>query len=434
MAAVAREGRIDLEAVEQVLRAAVLEAGAKVLERLLEPVGVGRRETKVLCPRCGAAMESRGACGKNVLTVLGWVQFSRSRYVCPRCKATRFAGDEALGIVNTSRSPGVQRLEARFGAKETFKEVAEDLRLAAGIEVSAKDAERVAEETGCCVEQWAERERAENRYADPEKIEGPSVKTLYVEFDGTGIPMVAAELAGRKGKQPDGTAKTREVKLGCVFTQTVCDDAGRPIRDPASTTFVGAIENAQHFGWRIYGEARRRGLDRAGQVVTISDGAGWAKNLADTHFPYAEHIVDFYHAAEHVGTLARFLYDRNPKLLETQRERWKTELYEGRVQNIIDQATALLPKPQDEMKDAQKEIAYFAKNKDRMKYDQYRARGLFIGSGVIEAGCKHLIGHRLKQSGMEWTLRGANAIIALRCAILSGRFEDFWEQRIAPAG
>jgi len=432
--AVAREGRVDLEAVEQVLRAAVLEAGARVLEQLLEAVGVGRRVTKASCPRCGAAMESRGVCAKGVVTLLGWVRFARSRYVCPRCKATRFPGDEALGIVKTSRSPGVQRLEARFGAKETFKEVAEDLRLAAGIAVSAKDAERVAEEIGHTVEQWVQRECTEQRRTDPVPSDGPPVETLYVQFDGTGVPMVAAELAGRKGKQPDGTAKTREVKLGCVFTQTACDDAGHPVRDPASTTFVGAIESAEPFGWRIYGEARRRGLDGAGQVVTITDGAEWAKNLAQTHFPNAEHIVDFYHAAEHVARLAKLLYERNPKFLDAQRERWTTDLYEGRVQDVIGQASALLPKPRDAMKDARKEIAYFAKNKDRMKYDRYRARGLFIGSGVIEAGCKHLIGHRLKQSGMEWTVRGANAIIALRCAILSRRFEDFWEQRRASTG
>ncbi|MCX5770514.1 MAG: ISKra4 family transposase [Candidatus Hydrogenedentes bacterium] len=425
---------MDLEAVEQALRTAVLEAGARVLERLLESVGVGRRDTKVFCPRCAAAMESRGTCAKNLLSVLGWVRFSRSRYVCPRCQAARFPGDEALGMVNTSRSPGVQRLEARFGAKETFKEVADDLGLAAGIAVSAKDAERVAEEIGHAVEQWVQRECAEQRRADPVLPDGPPVETLYVEFDGTGIPMVPAELAGRKGKQPDGSAKTREVKLGCVFTQIACDDAGRPIRDPASTTFVGAIESAEQFGWRIYGEARRRGMGGAGQVVTITDGAEWARNLAVTHFPHAEHIVDFYHAAEHVTRLVKLLYERNPKFIDAQRERWTTDLYEGRVQNVIAQASALLPKPRDVMKDARKEIAYLAKNKDRMKYDQYRARRLFIGSGVIEAGCKHLIGHRLKQSGMEWTLRGANAIIALRCTIFSRRFEDFWEQRLAPAG
>jgi hypothetical protein len=429
VSAVAREGRVDLEVVERVLRASALEAVAKVLERLLESVGVGRRETPVLCPRCRAVMESKGVQAKRVLTLLGWVGFSRSRFVCPRCGTAWFPGDEALGVVDTSRSPGVQRLEARFGAKETFKEVAEDLHLAAGIEVSAKDAERVAEKTGEAVEQWTQRERREQRRADEEQTDGPPLETLYVEFDGTGVPFVPKELAGRKGKQPDGSAKTREAKLGCVFTQTVCDGEGRPVRDRASTSFVGAIENADRFGDRLYDEAQRRGLYRARRVVTLSDGAEWAKNLAETHFPKAEHIIDFYHAAEHVARLTKLLYERNPRLLERQLERWTTELYEGCVQTVIDQASALLPKDHNTMKDARKEISYLVKNKDRMKYDQYRAQHLFIGSGIIEAGCKHLIGHRLKQSGMEWTVRGANAIIALRCAILSNRFEDFWQHR-----
>lgn len=429
MAAVVREGRVDLEAVEQALRAAVLEAGAKVLEGLLESVGVGRRETQVLCPRCRGVLESKGVRAKRVLTLLGWIRFARSRFVCPKCGAARFAGDEALGIVETSRSPGVQRLEARFGAKETFKEVAEDLRMAAGLDVSAKDAERVAEKTGEAVEHWTQRERWAQRQAVEEHTDGPALDTFYIEFDGTGVPMVPKDVAGRKGKQPDGSAKTREAKLGCVFTQSLCDDEGRPVRDLASTSFVGAIENAERFGNRLYDEAVRRGLYRARRVVTLSDGAEWAKNLAEEHFPNAKHIIDFYHAAEHVAQLTTLLYQRTPKLLESQRERWTTDLYEGRVQHVIDQASALLPKDTRAMKDARKEIAYLTKNKGWMQYDQYRAQHLFIGSGVIEAGCKHLIGHRLKQSGMEWTVRGANAILALRCAILSGRFEDFWEDR-----
>ena len=136
---------------------------------------------------------------------------------------------------------------------------------------------------------------------------------------------------------------------------------------------------------------------------------------------------------DYLARLAKLLYERNPKLLDAQLERWKTELYEGRVQTVIDQASALLPKDPTSMKDARKEIAYLVKNESRMKYDRYRAQHMFIGSGVIEAGCKHLIGHRLKQSGMEWTVRGANAIIALRCATLSNRFEDFWEQRLDKA-
>ena len=442
MAAVAREGGVDLEAVESALRAAVLEAGARVLEDLLETVGVGRRGTQTRCRRCGGAMESKGVQSKEVVTLLGAVRFARSRFVCSRCGATRFPGDEVLGVADTSRSPGVQRLEARFGAKETFKEVAEDLRVAAGVEVSAKDAERVAEGMGEAVERWTRRERQEHRRAAAQGTEGPPIETLYIEYDGTGVPMVPKEVADRKGKQPDGKAKTREAKLGCVFTQTRCDDEGRPIRDLASTSFVGAIESVEPFGWRVYDEAVRRGLHRARRVVVLSDGAQWAKNLAETHFPRALHIIDYYHAAEHVARLAKLLYERSPQLLESQLDRWKTDLYEGRVQSVIDHASALLPRDANGMKDARKEIAYLAKNIDHMRYDEYRsdirediaAQHLFIGSGVLEAGCKHLVGQRLKHSGMEWTVRGANAIIALRCAILSNRFEDFWQQRFAAPG
>lgn len=433
VAAVAREGRVDLEAVERAIRTAVLAAGAQVLEQLLEPVGLGRREAPVRCPRCGAVMDSRGVCSRQVVTLVGGLTFSRSRFVCAQCGAARFPGDEALGIVDTSRSPGVQRLEARLGAKEAFREVAVDLELAAGLSVSAKDAERVAEALGEQIERWSQHERREQRRPGAPEPEGPPIETLYVEFDGTGVPMVAAQLAGRKGKQPDGTAKTREAKLGCVFTQTGLDEAGRPLRDRNSASFVGAIETADAFGARMYDEAVRRGLYRARRVVTLSDGAEWAKSLADTQFPNALHIIDFYHAAEHIARLAKEFYERSPQVLEATIDRWTEELYEGRVQAIIDQASALLPKDPDAKKDARKEIAYLDKNKDRMKYGEYRAQGLFIGSGVIEAACKHVIGQRLKQSGMFWSLRGANAIIALRCAILSNRFEAFWEYRYARA-
>jgi hypothetical protein len=430
---VEREGRVDLEAVESALRAAVLAVGATVLEQLLAPVGQGRRDTPLPCPRCRTAMKSKGVHAKRILTLVGWIRFDRSRFVCPKCGAVCFPGDEALGVANTSRSPGVQRLEARFGAKETFAEVAEDLRAAAGIGVSAKDAERVAERIGEEIELWMQRQRREQRRDEEAGTAGPPIDTLYVEFDGSGISMTKKELAGRKGKQPDGSAKTREVKLGAVFTQTGVDKEGKPERDWASTSFVGAIESVEPFSARIYDEAVRRGLYRAQRVVTISDGAEWAKNLADTQFPNALHIVDYYHAAEHVARLTKLLYERNPRLIESQIERWKTDLYEGYVQRVIDQASALLPNAPDAMKDARKEIAYLSKNKERMRYGEYRAQGLFIGSGVIEAGCKHVIGQRLKQSGMEWTVRGANAIIALRCATLSNRIEDFWEQRATKA-
>ena len=98
-------------------------------------------------------------------------------------------------------------------------------------------------------------------------------------MDGTGVPMVPSEVEGRKGKQPDGSAKTREVKLGCVFTQTSTDDKGFPVRDPDSSSFIGAIETVDFFSNRIEAEAVRRGLYEAEKVVVLGDGAVWIRQL-----------------------------------------------------------------------------------------------------------------------------------------------------------
>ena len=432
MTAVQRATGVDLEALEGAIREAVLAAGAKVLEVLLRDVGVGRREALVRC-RCGTAMDSSGVKAKTVHTLLGPVRFERSRYACSSCGKTRYPGDEALGVVKTSRSPGLQRQTARLGAKEPFAEVAKDLRQLAGIHLSRKDAERISEAVGEDMEFRDAQERERIRLTEPPAPDGTpkTTHTLYIEYDGTGVPMTKEEVAGRKGKQKDGTAKTREAKLGCVFTQTAFDEKGRPIRDPASTTFTGAIEKAAPFGKRIFAEAVRRGLFEAQRVVVLSDGAEWIKNIAQTHFSNATHIIDLYHARQHLVGLCRLLFDRDLKRLNRYKDRWWDDLDDGNIEKITEEARSFLPRDPNGMKDAQREIRYFEKNKDRMRYATFKAQGFFVGSGVIEAGCKNIVADRLKKSGMEWTVRGANAIIALRCAELSRRTEDYWEQRAA---
>jgi hypothetical protein len=422
---------VDLEALEVAIRAAVHAAGAKVIEALLRDVGVGRREQALRCS-CGAVMDSRGIKTKSIETILGPITFSRSAYQCSQCLATRYPGDEELDVVKTRYSPGVRRLVADFAGDVPFKRVSQQLRSGAALTISRKDCERIAEGVGEQTARWFDEERDRMRHAEPPPPQAEkTIDTLYVEFDGTGVPMVPHEVAGRKGKQDDGTAKTREVKLGCAFTQTAFDDEGRPIRDPASTTFVGAIERAERFGWRIFAEAVRRGLYQAKRVVIITDGAEWIRNIVQTHFPNSTHIIDLYHAREHLVDLCKLLFDRDLKRLNKYKDRWWDDLDEGNVEKIVEEAQSFLPKDQNGMKDARREIGYFETNEERMQYGDYFSQGLFVGSGVIEAGCKSVIGQRLKQSGMEWTVRGANAIAALRCVIQSGRFEDYWEQRAA---
>jgi hypothetical protein len=210
-----------------------------------------------------------------------------------------------------------------------------------------------------------------------------------------------------------GISEGDEVKPGCVFTQTTVDREGRPVRDPDSTSFTGAIETAEEFGRRIYGEAVRRGFYGAQKVVVHGDGAQWIKNLAEMHFPQAIQIVDLYHAKEHVSNLCKILFKDEKRLLRYRRK-WWTYLDEGMSKKIIAEAKRKLSKHEESKKEAMSKLF---QEKQKAQYAKFRAQGFFVGSGVVEAGCKSIIAQRLKRSGMEWTARGANAIISLRCMI-----------------
>lgn len=253
---------------------------------------------------------------------------------------------------------------------------------------------------------------------------------LYIECDGTGVPVTKKETAGRKGKQLDGSAKTREAKLGCVFTQIGTDDAGKPVRVEDSATYTGAIETAEVFGDRLYAEAVRRGLLTASLAVVLGDGALWIWNLAELHFPGAIQILDLYHAREHLYELLKLLFPEGP-VYEARCTEWLEWLEDGEIERIIEAATAQLPMQDGLRKIATTMIGYFTTNASRMRYADFRAKGFFVGSGVIEASCKSIVASRMKKSGARWSVRGANAIIALRCSLASGRFEDYWAGRAA---
>jgi hypothetical protein len=383
----------------------------------------------VICA-CGGKMRSIGLREKRLRTILGEICFNRAGFVCPACGKRRYPADELLGVKGTSFSPGLRRLMARAGQRDTFKEGRDDLREFAEITVTAKDIERVAEGVGEEIETWQEGERG--RIASGERTDRcEEARTLYICYDGTGVPMVPWETEGRKGKQANGSSRTREAKLGCVFTQTTVNEEGYPVRDELSATFVGAIESSHQFGERIYHEALRRGLNAAQRTVVLADGAKYNWEIAALHFPQATQVVDLFHARQHLGQLCSLLIPSDRPKKEHLRERWEKMLDEGKLEDILFQARERMPRSGKRRSLIKKELTYFQNNALRMNYDEFRAQGLFVGSGVVEAGCKTVIGKRLKQSGMEWTVRGANAIIALRCCHLSGRMEEFWEQKAA---
>jgi hypothetical protein len=427
-------GETDLEAWEEAIRTAVLRHGADLLESLLTDAGCGRPKQPLRTPN-GQPMHSIGVRIKTITTLLGEVTLRRSVFADAEGLFTRTPLDESLGVGGTSFSPGVRRFMARAGSRTSFAEASEDLAVYAHLDVTAKQVQRVAEDVGRSVEDWNSRQVAANSPGAAPSLSSPSplpvpVPILYVSFDGTGIPMRKAELLASKGKGADGKAKTREVKLGCVFTQTSTDEEGRPVRDPDSTTYVGAIESSELFGLRIYQEAVRRGCEQAEKIVILTDGARYNKTIASTHFPAATHIIDLYHAREHLTDLAKALDCQKAQLAA-----WNGLLDMGRIEDLVVEARSRidqlsLPPGACDAEDCRKRLGYFQGNAEHMRYAQYRLAGFFVGSGVVEAGCRTVIGQRLKHSGMFWSLRGANAIIASRCCQLSGRFDDFWEDAV----
>jgi hypothetical protein len=425
-----KAGCLDLEAIEMAVRSAMHQAGAAALSELLQLPAPGADQRTIPCS-CGHPAHYRELRSKPVLTAVGKVEVSRPYYLCSHCHTGQFPADIELDIENTEFSPGVRRMQAVVGLEAPFDRGRQQMQLLAGLEVTTKAVERNAEAIGADIATREQEAIQRAMQLDLPMVVGAPIPFLYVQIDGTGVPVVKAETEGRTGKTDGQPAHTREAKLGCVFTQAKWDREGFPIRDPDSTSYTGGIETAEQFGKRIYLEAWKRGWSRAENKAVIGDGAEWIWNIAQQHFPGAIQIVDLYHARQHLWELARKLYPND----EAQQKRWimihQDRLDEGKIEKLVGSLRSIVS-PQPELAEKiRTQAEYFEKNAERMRYPEFRRQHLFVGSGVIEAGCKTVIGSRLKQSGMFWTVRGANAILALRCCQFSGRFEDYWEARRA---
>ena len=414
---------LDLEAVEMAARRQVLRLAARALEQRLNADTSDHAGPEQPCS-CGGSAQYHGRHEKTFESALGPLRLERAYYHCERCESGFCPRDRALGLEGSSLSPGVLRMTASTAALVSFEESSGLLHELAGVEVSAKQVERVAEGLGA--------EIAVDEGKQVEKM-SPVAPTLYLGMDGTGVPMRAPEVAGRPGKQSDGSAKTREAKVVTIWTAESRDKEGKPTRDPGSITYSAAIESAatldtsselSDFAARVLREASRRGFAEATRQVVLGDGSPWIWNTASELFPEATQILDRFHAKEHLSTVGKVIFGDREAGKAWIQQRYD-ELDGGRLSSLVQ---ALHPYAR-QYQEARECIHYLWNNRRRMRYPKFRQQGFCTSTGVVEAGCKVVIGTRLKRAGMHWTVKGANAIIALRCSKLSGRFEDFWERR-----
>ena len=237
--------------------------------------------------------------------------------------------------------------------------------------------------------------------------EPPAAPTMYLGVDGTGVPMRTSEVEGRPGKHSDGSASTREAKLVVIWTAEQFDKDGLPVCDEGSVTYSAAIDSAASrgtdatpaaFTLRLRREAERRGFPDAARRVVLGDGAKWIWCAATEMFPGAIQIVDFFHVSEKMWEVARVLFPADRDSAQAWADARCEELKAGALDGVL----ATLRAHAGHCEEAAKAVQYIATNRERMRYAEFRAQGLQIGSGVVEGGCKTVVG-RLKQSGMHWT-------------------------------
>lgn len=356
--------------------------------------------------------------------IFGHFRLHRDYYHHSGKKQGHHPADAALGL-EVSYTPALAKLLCLEGADEaTYLKAQRHLEQTGGIGVSARQIQRVVQRVGAAAQQW------QQRPAQPSQCERCDGAVIYLSADATGVPMLPKELTGRQGKQADGTAKSRQVYLGCVFTQHETDAQGRPIRDEQSTTYVSSFQSIHDFGPLLRQEGLRRGMGTAAKMVLLIDGANGLENMGRQNFKGCVQIVDFFHAMEHAGQVVEALLGSKehpdyPKRLG----RWAKRLLKNKVKALI-QETRRQCAGKACAAAVEKALHYFLTNVSRMQYGTFRQAGYFIGSGVVEAGCKTLIGGRCKQSGMFWSKPGAENVLALRCLHSSRRLDAFWKHRL----
>jgi hypothetical protein len=398
---------VAIQQMEVLVRTAIYKPANALVGFLLQ--GAAERIDAAYQPKPG--QHYKGRANLRVDCIFGSFTLERDYYYHEGKKQGHYPADAALGL-EMGYTPALARLSCLEGADESSYQKAEDHLLeTGGIRVSARQIQRLVQRVGAAAQAWQQRE------AQPG---GSAVPIMYV----------SEELAGRAGKQADGSAKTRQAYLGCVFTQHTTDEEGHPVRDYESTTYVSSFGSIEEFGPSLRQDAIRRGLALALQLVLLIDGAEGLANMGRLCFPGAIQIVDFYHALEHAGKVwAALLGSREHPDYKKRLGRWARRLLNDKVEQLIAQARQeCAGKAQAQA--VEKELGYFVNNVERMQYGTFRRQGFFIGSGVIEAGCKTVIGSRCKQSGMFWGEPGAENVLALRCIQSSRRLGEFWRERL----
>jgi Uncharacterised protein family (UPF0236) len=443
----------DLKTLEQSVLTSSLAIGNRMLSEIVNHAGQqmdapARREGE-----CGHRQRLVGMRPKQLLTLMGKVTISRAYYQCfieegeerRECSHGQAPFDEVWGITEGRTSPGVQKLLGKLGARMTLSEAVETFSSILPLQMSERQALNLIQPVGEALRELEEEQvktlfeqatHKETQVSEQRSVLGLPIRRLYIETDGVtarmrrgSVPMEETEVK-RKGDV------YREIKVGAVFEGV----AGRErselvpsvfLDEPGPIKYIARRISAEEFGPFLYALAQHCGLDRALEVVILGDGARWIRRLVEQHFPHAVHIVDLYHAREHVWKVANAAYGSGTPQGASWAKQADDLLSHGKIEQLIELIEKLPPAPIEpgaSRSVPEIEADYFRSNAERMRYPTFRAKGMHIGSGIAEAACKTVVSTRAKRSGMRWTPDGLDAVLALRTSVLNQSYDPFWDQ------
>lgn len=380
----------DADALERAVQLWQRLTGKEVMETLCQQA-IERREQaeKPVC--CGRNLKVHSRQARVITTLLGTVRLRRRYYRCPHCGKSQFPAQRFLGWQG-SFSHRVQELVAWECAGLPYREALASLEKLAGITLSVHAAEEI-------VSRWGEKELTPPAYG------ARVTDDLVVQIDGT-----TAHL--QEG--------WKEVKLGAFF----CWNRTEPEAKPAEISYVADWESAAEFADTLWGEALARGAPTAGAQAVIGDGAPWVWELAGLLFPQATQILDWYHLSEHLWEAAAVVHGEGSKETKELAKMWEAEVWQGSSPLVVSHLRELVSMGKDDGKNTLRRCAgYLENHQARLRYDLFRAAGWPIGSGVVEGGCKQVVGLRFKRKSTRWSKTGARAVLHLRLDRLNGRWQ-----------
>jgi len=397
----------DVHWIEEQLLCLREEMFLEVLRKILREIEAVAVENQVRCERCGELLVRNGHEFKRIRTLLGALTYRRKRLRCQSCGQEVYPLDRAIGLEGKDgMTLGVKERALWAAVEVSYEKANQFLKKFTGLEVSSKKIHQMTWEEGGRIATWQEvkRQAVFGKGETPKERgrEGPEL--LYIQVDGTAV-------------NDRESGEWMECRVGTSFSRRVNISKGRVWLMDKKT--YAAVETAESFGEKFYIECFKQGVEDAGKVYFISDGAIWIKKLKNDYFPQAVGVLDIWHLERE---LKKALGEEKKETVE----KLKLLALEGNADEIVNR---LMKEVTTDIEKSERifQVAEYVMNNAEWIKNIPQVKG--YGSGPVEKTVDITVSRRFKKRGMSWYKEGVNPLLQMRLLKLNGEWETYWDQR-----